>query len=358
MPNPTNSNPTPSQILPLSVGRIFALGAVVLATIGYLIFHFKTHDAHMLATAAEHLLEGRTHWITFQNRLLAPWLIEGIRIPLGLTWIQAYRALIAATMAGGAVILLLRSWQTTGSSRHGLIQSGLWFLFTVLFNHFWSYPWDYTGALLFLLIILWLRDRLKKISDLKSGTLVALIILLALNRESSLFVITSLMAAVAIFGYYKRQLRTAGLTIVALGFAGATNVVGVIWIRTALFVSPTRPLGTEGPEAAMGNFLQPRINWFVFRNMLHDWYHFAGTVIAVSLVIVSLVMLKSLVCDFFGPRHLPFNRILVYILFGTATVAILLFGYAPELRVYFEHIPILVLLLTEFSARDDSAKAI
>jgi hypothetical protein len=356
MSNPIKSNPASYQILPLSVDRIFSLGAVVLVTIGYLIFHAKTHDTQMLATAAEHLLEGRTHWITFQNRLLAPWLIEGIRIPLGLTWIQAYRALISATMAGGAVILLLRSWHTTGSSRRGLTQSSLWFFFAVLFNHSWSYPWDYTGALLFLLLILWLHDRLKKISDLKSGTLAVLISLLAFNRESSLFVITSLLAAVAIFGYYKRQHKKAFLTIAALGFAAATNVVGVIWIRTALFVSPTRPLGIEGPEGAMGNFLQPRTNWFVFRNMFHDWYHFAGTVIAIGLVIVSLVMLKRLVSDFCGRRLLPLNRILVYILFGTATLAILVFGYASELRVYFEHIPILVLLLTEFRAGDNTAK--
>ncbi|PHS14364.1 MAG: hypothetical protein COA78_06045, partial [Blastopirellula sp.] len=79
------------------------------------------------------------------------------------------------------------------------------------------------------------------------------------------------------------------------------NIIGVIYVRHALFTTPTRPFGTEGAETAAGNSNQLTSN---LRNMIHinNWNQLLGTVIVVVLFIASsillLVILRELNCDF------------------------------------------------------------
>ena len=85
--------------------------------------------------------------------------------------------------------------------------------------------------------------------------------------------------------------------------------------------------------------------------MFHDWYSFAATVVTAGLAILSLIMLRSIIRDFLGPRELPLGRIFTYSIFGLGALVIPVFGYASELRVYFEHIPLIVLLLIPASIK-------
>ncbi|HTT58143.1 MAG TPA: hypothetical protein VMF63_13605, partial [Opitutaceae bacterium] len=56
----------------------YALALTAALTAVYVMFHRQTHDVESLRLATEHLMRGETHWITFQNRILGPALIEGV----------------------------------------------------------------------------------------------------------------------------------------------------------------------------------------------------------------------------------------------------------------------------------------
>ena len=58
MSKPSTLRESPSR-------RLLAVVAGLALTAGYLWFHRRTHAPDDLRSAAEQLLQGRTHWITF-----------------------------------------------------------------------------------------------------------------------------------------------------------------------------------------------------------------------------------------------------------------------------------------------------
>lgn len=324
--------------------RLLACAAIAFLTAGYLIFHEHTHTAEALLSASEDFLAGRTHWMTFQNRVFAPLLIAAIRTVTGLAWLPAFYILIGGCMAAGAGLLLWRSWRDTGKSTRGLVQSGAWFLVAVLLNHEWSYPWDYTGALLFLLLAVWARDRFHTLAAVKSGWLAALLVALALNRESSLFVLAALGCAALVSGYQERAWPRAGRAAIAFAVAGCANLTGILLLRQALFVAPTRPTYIEGPELASGNFNQVPHNWHVLTHLSAGW---PALPLVLVLLVLNACMLREIVRILRRGESLSPGRLFAQLCGAFGTGAILLFADTTESRVFFEFAPVWLLLATE-----------
>ena len=338
------STPIPREATGL---RLLAGAAVGALTAGYLIFHARTHSPDDLRSAAEHLLQGRTHWITFQNRLLAPLLVEGLRAITGWSWLRAFYALVAACLGGGAGLLLWRSWRDTGRSGRGLAQVVAWFFCAFVLNHQWSYPWDFTGALLFLLLMVWARDCWRALADVRSWRLAALLTALALNRESSLFVLAALGATVLVVGVVKKESGRGWLAAGLIALAGFANIVGVLLVRQALFVVPTRPAGSGGPEMAAGNFNQVQHNWQVLTHPREGWP--AGAIIALLLIFCACLLREN--CRALRPAHpVAPGRLFAQLCGVFGTGALLLFADVGELRVYFEFTPVWVVLAFESKA--------
>jgi hypothetical protein len=328
---------------------------IIILTATYLKFHTATHTPEELRSAAEHLLQGQTHWITFQNRLLGPALVEGLRIVTGLSWLKSFQILIAVSLGGGSGFLLWRSWKNTGKSTLGLIETATWFSLAFLFNNTWSYPWDYTGAVLFLLVMAWAKDCFHSLADLKSWRLSVLLVLMALNRESSLIVFSGLILTTLAGGFYENKwsLLFKPLTVLILG--SLTNIIGVIYVRHALFTTPTRPFGTEGPETAAGNFNQLVSNLRSINN-IDNWDQFWGSVMLVLLFIASSILLIVTLKDVYRSVPIAPGKMLTRSCFCAASAAIVVFAYMSELRVYFELTPIIILLV--FESRSAAGKLI
>ncbi|MBI3884509.1 MAG: hypothetical protein HY302_02085 [Opitutae bacterium] len=324
--------------------RLLAVATVGALTAGYLWFHRRTHDAGDLRSAAEHLLQGRTHWVTFQNRLLAPALIDAVRGATGWEWLRAFYAVLAASLAGGGGVLLWRSWRDTGKSARGLAQTAGWFLLAVALNHRWSYPWDFTGALLFLLLAVWARDCFGSLASLKSWRLAILLAALALNRESSLFVFAALGATVLVAGLQAGRPARAFVPAVFIALAGGANLVGVLLVRQALFVAPTRPAGAVGPEMASGNFNQVRHNWHVLTHPGEGW---PAMIVVAGLLLLTGLIGREIYRALRAAQPLAPGRLFLQLGGVAGTGAILLFADVSELRVYFEFVPVWLLLATE-----------
>lgn len=324
--------------------RLLACAAVTALTLGYVWFHRRTHHPDDLRSAAEHLLQGRTHWITFQNRVFAPALINALRAVTGWSWLRSFYALLAACLASGASVLLWRSWRDTGKSTRGLVQTAAWFLVSVLLNHQWSYPWDFTGTLLFLLLAVWARDCFRSLADLNSWRFAFVIAALALNRESSLFVLTAMGATVLLVGFQQRQTARTLAIAVVIALAGFANIVGVLLVRQTLFVASTRPAGSVGPEMASGNFNQVRPNWQVLTHPGEGWP--ALLIVAVLLIFTGLIV-REIFRALRAARQLAPGQLFAQLCGVIGTGAILLFADVSELRVYFEFVPVWLLLASE-----------
>lgn len=324
--------------------RLLAVAGIAVLTAGYLVFHAHTHTDEALLSASEHFLAGHTHWITFQNRVFAPLLIAAIRAATGLTWMPAFYILIGGCMAGGAGLLLWRSWRDTGQSNRGLVQSGAWFLIALLLNHEWSYPWDYTGVLLFLLLMTWARDRFHTLASVRSGWLAVLLVALALNRESSLFVLAALGGTVLVAGYQERAWPRAGLAAAGIAVAGFANLVGVQLLRQTLFVAPTRPIYIEGPELASGNFNQVSHNWHVLTHLADGW---RAIPIVLVLLVLNARMWREVSRTLRRFEPLSPGRLFAQLCGAFGTGAILLFADTTESRVYLEFAPVWLLLTSE-----------
>lgn len=322
---------------------------VMALTTAYLIFHANTHVADDLCSAAEHLLDGRTHWITFQNRLLSVLLVEGIRLGTGLTWLQSFQTLIAVCLGGGAGFLLWRSWRNTGRSIRGIGEVVAWFSLIFLLNDRWSYPWDYTGIVLFLLLMVWSKDCFHSLADLKSKRLAALLILLILNRESSLIVFAGLILTVLAIGFHEKKRRQSLKPIIFLVLGSLANIIGVIYVRHALFTTTTLPNGIHRAETVAGNFTQLTSN---LRKMIHinDWNRLLGTVIVVVLFIASSILILVTLRELYRSTAISPGKLLIRSCFCLASAAIVIFASMPELRVYLELSPIVIILIFESRA--------
>lgn len=331
--------------------RLLACAGVGGLTVAYLVFHAQTHAPEDLRSAAEHLLQGRTHWITFQNRLLAPWLIEAFRAATGWSWLTAFYALIAACLASGAGLLLWRSWRDTGRSARGLWQVAAWFAFAFLLNHQWSYPWDYSGAFLCLLLAIWARDRFWSLGAVKSWWVAVLLLALALNRESSLYLLAALVVALLGHGFLEKQIGRTLKPAAGLALAGLVNLVGVLALRQAMFTATTRPPGSNGPEMASGNFNQVLHNWRVLTRHgdrpPEDWLAIALVVVLGSAGIVLAVRFFNALRT---ARPIPPGELFAHLWFGLSAFAVLLFADLSELRVFFELFPLWVILAFESRA--------
>jgi len=300
-----------------------------------------------LHSAAENLLRGETHWITFQNRVLAPAIIEGFCAVTGLSWVQGFRALITGCLAGGAGVLLWRSWRDTGRWSRGVGQSVLWFGFLILFNNEWSYPWDFTGMLLFLLLGVWAQDHFRSREDLRSKWLIFICALMVLNRESSLIVGVSLISVVVLNWAYRKPRMPALKTAALLTGIVAVNIVAVIAIRHAMFAESTKPLEVAGSEIGVGNFVMLATNWNLFKGVWWDYNHGLSVIALWILGVINLIWLIQLGRDGVVHRRVSAGRMLLAGLLGWSTLGVVALGYMLELRVYCEIIPILVIGLVE-----------
>jgi hypothetical protein len=334
------------QLKESKTSLIFAFVAVAAMAAIYTAFHYHTHNHDELRRATEHLLQGKTHWVTFQNRILAPWLIQIMRDLTGWSWLRVFYFLVFGCMASGGSILVWRAWRRYRNPAYGLAQVTAWFLLGFVFNDPWSYPWDFIGALLNLFLLLWALDDFLEPSQLWSWKPCVLVAALILNRESSLIALCALLAATVGSSIVAQRYVAVWRPCAVIVAVGAANVAMVIFLRRTLFVQSTRPdAAALANELSTGNFMQLRDNWYLLATNSHPFL-IRTVVLAISAILSALcgVILFRLWRARRKDHALSPGCVFAYGYFGLACGAVVLFAAMQELRVYFELIPFLVIL--------------
>ncbi|MDD3180110.1 MAG: hypothetical protein PHQ04_07120 [Opitutaceae bacterium] len=321
-----------------------AWGIVGVFTATYVAFHLATHSAASLETATSQLLRGETHWITFQNRLLGCALIELIRLLTGSTWLQAFYILVGSCSFVAGAILVHRAWQWHGDVASALGAVAAWFLLAVFFNHVWSYPWDFVGALLNLLLLIWVSDHYRSPGDLWSWRPLVLLFAQILNRESSLITLVSLALMVGMHDLRKSSRGAALRAVSALAAGAVGNIALVIALRRLLFVASTRPASSAHVnETVAGNFLQLRDNFSIF----------VAERLPIRMAVASIIAGFGLLCvaslvrcwqDWRMTGTVEPGPTFALCYLGVSTAALAFFACASEFRVYYELIPVCIVL--------------
>lgn len=345
--------PRPSPLAAAAVG-VLALALAVC----YLVFHVRTHDLENLRNATEGLLRGQTHWITFQNRILAPAAIDLLRACTGWSWMRGfYFVLFVCTLLGNLALAWL-SWKRAKSlvGVAGFVLG--WHLLAFLFNHGWSYPWDFVGAALHAWLALWLFECFENLRALLSWRPLLLLVALALNRESSLIALAALLGTVLLVGLDTLAWRSTARAAAALLAALVANVALIASLRAALFVRSTKPPGI-GPasELASGNFLQLGENFTLFATPAAglctrlEALALAG---AVATIVAAYWMRLRADHRSAGAWHPGRLALGLYLLFACG--ALFAFADLREYRVYFELIP-LFLVAGHYALSDPASAA-
>lgn len=335
--------------------RLLAGGVAVAAmTALYLVFHLRTHNTEDLRGATEDLLHGATHWVTFQNRILGPMLIAAFRAITGWSWMRTFYILVASCLATGAFSLIWRAWRQEGDLAKGLGGAAGWFLLAFIFNHAWSYPWDYLGALLNLFLVMWAHTAFRTLADLKSVRLVCLILALMLNRESSLLALAALFCTVVLASRKTGKGVIAWPWLLWLTAAGAANLAIVVGLRRTLFQHSTRPSTVNTlNETTAGNFLQLGDNWRLISTPA-DTVVVRGMAAAI-LALIGVFLVNSAATIWRAarePGRCDPGTIFPHLYLCFAVVAIAVFADVSEPRVYFELIPLCVMLGPELGRRE------
>lgn len=181
------------------------------------------------------VLDGTPHWRAYQNRLMGPWLVQGLSVS-GLGGLPTFVAL-SLLLGFGALCLSLLQRHTEAWSAFGM---GLALMLWWLPMHHWSAPWDLLD-MLFLLALCLLVAR-----GAPPWQLLVLYGVALWSRESALIVCLYL----ALCALHGRRWRLLAVAVVA-GIAGLLVVHG---LREALFrESPLPGVGWDEAHRALGN---------------------------------------------------------------------------------------------------------
>lgn len=287
----------------------------------------QIHAAHFesLSQATYGVLEGKPHWIAYQNRLLGPFMVYLIS-KLGCSYLFAFKIFILLMVALQNFLLFFLLRKLHIPSRNALTLVAIYSFSFLLVQHRWFYAWDCIDAMVFTLFAY-------GVFQAKSIQYFVLLFCMGiLNRETALFI--ALYIIIDAFHFEPIKYRLYLVSKIKLAIGGFLILFGIIYtkvIRDYLFIS--RPDNT--PDTAhelIGNHI------LLISNLKSLFFYNLFSTDIINTVFIlgttgSMIHYIKLYTD------AQIKALLVYY----AIVAnIIFFGFINETRMYIILLPFLI----------------
>lgn len=305
-----------------------------------IILNLHLRNFQELIDAAYGVLNGRPHWITFQNRLLGSYVIQLISATTGRSFGTSFSLFLSISLVFANIILFFIFSDLTKNRKLGLKYTFYFVIIFLLLQHEWLFPWDLIDILIFSLFAYSIYR------DAKIRYFVILFIIALLNRESALFI--SLWIIIDSFKYIKSEKTFCRLIVkkyqliagILLTIAGMIYTKG---IRDYLFIDSAIRIGSKdkGPFS-FGN------QFHLFYNVkliYHGFFHYNGVILTMGCIIGATYYLLSNIKKF-TERTVKVSLLLISVLFSIITFTIF-----TESRGYFILIPFILMFDIEFKNR-------
>jgi hypothetical protein len=286
--------------------------------------------------AAKGVVDGRPHWRVFQNRVLGPYLVEGLSQALP-SYLVAHVVYSIATLA----VMSYLAWRL-GHRLGGSIGSALLALFVFeagfafLLSPPWLYAWDYTSIILFLLFVTFVAEG-KSWVWFTGLTVVAMF-----NRESAEFP-ALWMILEALVRLYRTRHQSQGerrdwLMLIAGILCLIAGYALVEYLRRTLLIEEVGPklFPDANQQPGQIQMLQLFTNLELASGMLTQFRYDMGFLILVFLAVSTALTIAITRVE--GGRYLALG--LTFLVMEGASFT---FGYLTETRIFVEMIPLLVL---------------
>lgn len=295
----------------------------------------KIHkNMKQLANAEIEVLSGNPPWISFQNRLLGPYIVNFVS-QLGFSF-QDSLLIFHFFMILIEIIILYSLFLHLSKYQYKLsLQYVLYFSFIfIAMQSYWSYSWDYIDLIVFTLFA-WGIFRRKSLIYF-----VLLFFVELFNREACLFIsLYIIIDSIDISSHgenFLATLRSIKLNFKKMIVGIILTVIGMSYIRFSrelLFIKSSLDRGNGIiNNASYGNDFKlfDNINKLVFENILN-----VHMVTSIFVIYFALFLILKI------PRLLRINYKALLIT-GAIFLSILIFGAINETRMYIILIPFLI----------------
>jgi hypothetical protein len=336
---------------------VYAVGAALALALAQLRLIVLVFDNAFVraAEAARGVFEGYPHWRIYQNRVLAPYLIEGLARVFP-SYLSAYTVFVLATLVAAGVIAWRLGTRVAGPRGGTLALCAFHLGFALLLSRPWLYAWDYVDAIVFLVFVDFV------VAEKRWPAFVPLVVVGVLNHEIASFVAAWLVADALVRWWVGRArgekptgapgAQPAGAQLawvqaaVGAGLFAASFVV-VESLRSALLIEQIGPkLFTEAPPDIGSSFYLA-----LGRNL--GLVGKAFTEFGYSLpMLVPLLVIASLAVSAWLALREPVRFGGLALTYVGITASLVVFGAMFETRIYVVLLPLVILAAT-YAGRDD-----
>ena len=290
--------------------------------------HYPNADS--LVDAAFGVVEGRPHWLAYQNRLLGPYTIFGISELFGLSLKTSWLIYNAIALQIFCVLFfwILRRERIS-------IRDSFLYLITIIFSyltlqHFWFYAWDSIDSIIFTLF----AYGIFKAYSIRF--FLVLFIVGILNRESALFIALYLILDAFIFPKGLFSLKLHNLKSLAIGITSLiSGIIYTQYIRNLLFISKSDLTGggRDAEHELIGNHIHLLGN---IKTLVINFTN-SNFIVSISLITTFLYFIMSY-------RRMCDRQLKVLIIALAMFANILMFGLVNETRIHLILLPFFMFL--------------
>lgn len=306
-------------------GYLFAAIIAVCAYAILMTFHLRNID--VITSAAYGVIEGKPHWLTYQNRLLGPYLVLFIS-KIGLSYATAWQVFTGLFLLIESLLLFHLLRRDNLSASEAIKYLIIFMICFLVLQNYWFYTWDSIDLVIFTLFAYGVVNS-------KSAFFFFLLFLIGiLNRESALFIALFVVIDAFKFNTASFLVKFVDVKKFLLGCVLlASGIFYTNYVRHALFVSKS-----DGQPDAEHVFI---IGNHIFLNSisyLHFDYIFSIGLLYFLSALVAIILFAAKVRKRGDREFKCFLMLLILI------ANIFMFGAFNETRVFFIILPFVLFL--------------
>jgi len=311
------------------IKRNFIYGfAILLLSLAVFKVFMLIHGPHFefLSQAAYGVIEGKPHWIAYQNRLLGPMIVLIIS-KIGLAYPLSLKIFIFATLLIENIVLYTLLIRMNLPPRKSLLWVVLFSSAFIGLQHIFFYPWDCIDLIIFTMFS-WGIFQSKSLCFF-----IPLFCIGILNKESVFFI--SLYIVIDAFRISLDKFRVSFQSGIKLAVGMVLSILGMIYtklIRDYLFVSRDNGLD-DNMHRQFGEHVY-------FMQNVHDF--FINNIKSLDIINSVFVVFSTAYMIYLVRRCGTDASLKAMIIYIAIMAGILVFGLINESRVYFILIPFLV----------------
>ncbi len=289
----------------------------------------QIHAPHFTALqhAAYGIIEGKPHWIAYQNRLLGPTLVYIIS-KTGISYPVALKIFTLLTIVAQNFLLFFLLRKTGLLIKEALTHTLMYALAFLLVQHRWFYTWDSIDAIIFTLFAYGV------VQNQRLGYFLIIFFIELLNRESALFISLFIIINAFTFSIKDRKIQITSkaklLTGILLTVAGA---VYTKFIRDYLFISRSDNL-PDNEHQLIGNHIN------LITNLKNLFFYNLSSI----EIINTAFILGSLAYLIHQAKAYTEAQIKAVVIYSAIVANILIFGTINETRMYIILLPFIIFI--------------